>query len=65
MKAWRNDIKAQRAFRKELLEINPKLPRTIRVGKLMRDNLVKVLPVPSFLMQALLLRAGVYKLGAA
>lgn len=61
MKAWRNDIPAQHAFRKELLKSNPKLPSTIRVGRLMRDNFVKVLPVPSFLMQGLLIRAGVYR----
>lgn len=61
MKAWRNDIKAQRAFRKELLAMNPKWPRNVRVGRLMRDNFVKMLPVPSFLMQALLIRAGVYR----
>jgi hypothetical protein len=31
-----------------------------RVGKRMRDSHTRVLPVPSFLLQGLLIRAGLY-----
>lgn len=57
MKAWRSN-KAQADFRRE-----HKIPAHYRVGRAVRDNVVRILPAPSFLVQALLIRAGVLKAG--
>lgn len=52
MKAWRNP-ENQAQFRKDF-----KLHDVRRVGKLLRNTGIRILPVPSFLVQGLMIRAG-------
>jgi hypothetical protein len=57
MKAWRNK-QAQDTFRAE-----HNIPAHIRVGKVLRDQQVRIIAGPSFLMQALLINAGLMQAG--
>ena len=58
MKAWRQKKNQQRWLNDLGQIMSQRIDGTHRVGRMCRDSKERILPVPSFLFQAMCIRAG-------